>query len=132
MDRYTKGFVLASLVYFFLAAGFGMWMGMADTPEWDAWRTMETPVWNSQIRPHMVHESGSPGIYQRIDAACSGEIERRERLETIVVASSVATLVARFGHVSFLSALASAQTWAMDAISSGSVTGREQCVPRHR
>jgi hypothetical protein len=34
MDRYTKGFVLASLVYFFLAAGFGMWMGMADTPEW--------------------------------------------------------------------------------------------------
>ncbi len=39
---------------------------VAETPEWDAWRTMETPVWNSQIRPHMVHESGSPGIYQRI------------------------------------------------------------------
>ena len=39
---------------------------VAGTPEWDAWRTMETPVWNSQIRPHMVHESGSPGVYQRI------------------------------------------------------------------
>jgi len=33
MDRYTKGFVLASLVYFFLAASFGIWMGMAETPE---------------------------------------------------------------------------------------------------
>ena len=39
---------------------------VAETPEWDAWRTMETPVWNSRVRPHMVHESGSPGIYQRI------------------------------------------------------------------
>ena len=39
---------------------------VAETPEWDAWRTMETSVWNSQIRPRMVHESGSPGIYQRI------------------------------------------------------------------
>jgi hypothetical protein len=34
MDRYTKGFVLASLVYFFLAAAFGIWMGMAETAEW--------------------------------------------------------------------------------------------------
>jgi hybrid cluster-associated redox disulfide protein len=33
MDRYTKGFVLASLVYFFLAAGLGVWMGMAETTE---------------------------------------------------------------------------------------------------
>jgi hypothetical protein len=33
MDRYTKGFVLASLVYFFLAAGFGIWMGMFETTE---------------------------------------------------------------------------------------------------
>jgi hypothetical protein len=33
MDRYTKGFVLASLVYFFLAAGLGIWMGMAETTE---------------------------------------------------------------------------------------------------
>jgi len=34
MDRYTKGFVLASLVYFFLAAAFGTRMGMAETAEW--------------------------------------------------------------------------------------------------
>ena len=25
-----------------------------------------TPVWNSEIRPHMVHAAGSPGVYQRI------------------------------------------------------------------
>ena len=30
MDRYTKGFVVASLVYFFLAAVLGIWMGGAD------------------------------------------------------------------------------------------------------
>jgi hybrid cluster-associated redox disulfide protein len=34
MDRYTKGFVLASLVYFFLAAILGIWMGLAETGEW--------------------------------------------------------------------------------------------------
>jgi hybrid cluster-associated redox disulfide protein len=34
MDRYTKGFVLASLVYFFLAAVLGIWMGLAETREW--------------------------------------------------------------------------------------------------
>jgi cbb3-type cytochrome oxidase subunit 1 len=34
MDRFTLGFVLASLVYFFLAAVFGIWMGMAETTEW--------------------------------------------------------------------------------------------------
>jgi hybrid cluster-associated redox disulfide protein len=33
MDRYTKGFVLASLVYFFLAAILGVWMGLAETGE---------------------------------------------------------------------------------------------------
>jgi hybrid cluster-associated redox disulfide protein len=33
MDRYTKGFVLASLVYFFLAAILGIWMGLAETGE---------------------------------------------------------------------------------------------------
>ena len=27
MDRYTKGFVVASLLYFFLAAVLGVWMG---------------------------------------------------------------------------------------------------------
>ena len=38
----------------------------SESPEWETWRTMETPVWNSQIRPHMVHEEGSPGVYRRI------------------------------------------------------------------
>ncbi len=34
MDRYTKGFVVASLVYFFLAAALGIWMGTTSAPEW--------------------------------------------------------------------------------------------------
>lgn len=34
MDRYTKGFVVTSLIYFFLAAVLGIWMGVADTPVW--------------------------------------------------------------------------------------------------
>jgi hybrid cluster-associated redox disulfide protein len=34
MDRYTKGFVVASLVYFFLAAILGIWMGGADAAGW--------------------------------------------------------------------------------------------------
>ncbi len=34
MDRYTKGFVVASVVYFALAAGLGLWMGMGDAPDW--------------------------------------------------------------------------------------------------
>lgn len=34
MDRYTKGFVVISLVYFFLAAAFGIWMSTADVPDW--------------------------------------------------------------------------------------------------
>ena len=34
MDKYTKGFVLASLAYFFLAAILGIWMGLAETGEW--------------------------------------------------------------------------------------------------
>ena len=34
MDRFTKGFVLASLVYLLLAATLGIWMGMAETAEW--------------------------------------------------------------------------------------------------
>jgi len=33
MDRYTKGFVLVSLVYFFLAAILGIWMGLAEIGE---------------------------------------------------------------------------------------------------
>ena len=34
MDRYTKGFVVASLVYFFLAAILGVWMGGTDGAGW--------------------------------------------------------------------------------------------------
>lgn len=34
MDRYTKGFVIISLFYFFLAAAFGIWIGIAGAPEW--------------------------------------------------------------------------------------------------
>ncbi|MDA8122736.1 MAG: DUF1858 domain-containing protein [Deltaproteobacteria bacterium] len=34
MDRYTKGFVVASLVYFFLAAVLGIWMGGTDASSW--------------------------------------------------------------------------------------------------
>lgn len=33
---------------------------------WDDWRTAVTPVWNSEIRPHMKHAEGSPGVYRRI------------------------------------------------------------------
>jgi len=34
MDRYTKGFVVASLVYFFLAAVLGIWMGGENYADW--------------------------------------------------------------------------------------------------
>ena len=34
MDRYTKGFVVASLVYFLLAAVLGTWMGSAEAGAW--------------------------------------------------------------------------------------------------
>ena len=34
MDRYTKGFVVASLVYFFLASVLGIWMGGTDGAGW--------------------------------------------------------------------------------------------------
>jgi hypothetical protein len=34
MDRYTKGFVVASLVYFFLASVLGIWMGGMDGAGW--------------------------------------------------------------------------------------------------
>jgi hypothetical protein len=36
MDRYTKGFVLASLVYLVAASALGIWMGGGDAPDW-AW-----------------------------------------------------------------------------------------------
>ena len=34
MDKYTKGFVVSSLFYFFMAAALGIWMGTANAPEW--------------------------------------------------------------------------------------------------
>ncbi|MFN2366735.1 MAG: hypothetical protein ABR523_09800, partial [Desulfurivibrionaceae bacterium] len=34
MDRYTKGFVVASLLYFFVAAVLGIWMGGENYAEW--------------------------------------------------------------------------------------------------
>jgi hybrid cluster-associated redox disulfide protein len=34
MDRYTKGFIVASLFYFFIAAVLGIWMGEISYPEW--------------------------------------------------------------------------------------------------
>jgi heme-degrading monooxygenase HmoA len=34
--------------------------------EWDDWRNAVTPIWNRDIRPHMVHADGSPGVYRRI------------------------------------------------------------------
>jgi len=34
MDRYTKAFVVASLVYFFLASLLGVWMGAAEAAGW--------------------------------------------------------------------------------------------------
>jgi hypothetical protein len=33
---------------------------------WEDWRTAVTPIWNREIRPHMVHAEGSPGVYRRI------------------------------------------------------------------
>ena len=43
-------------------ASLDVWKSQA----WDDWRTAVTPVWNSEIRPHMVHAAGSPGVYRRI------------------------------------------------------------------
>jgi len=39
---------------------------VAESPEWEAWRTRKTPVWTETVRPQMTHVSGSPGIYKRI------------------------------------------------------------------
>ena len=43
-------------------AALDVWKSQA----WDDWRTAVTPVWNREIRPHMVHAGGSPGVYRRI------------------------------------------------------------------
>jgi len=41
-------------------------MDVVNGEGWKAWSPMVTPVWNTEIRPHMVHEEGSPGVYQRV------------------------------------------------------------------
>ena len=43
-------------------ASLDVWKSQA----WEDWRTAVTPIWNREIRPHMVHEEGSPGVYRRI------------------------------------------------------------------
>jgi len=43
-------------------ASLDVWQSQA----WDAWRTAVTPVWHREIRLHMVHAAGSPGVYRRI------------------------------------------------------------------
>ena len=43
-------------------------VAVAESPEWEAWRTAETPDWTTAIRPQMTHTEGSPGIYVRRDA----------------------------------------------------------------
>jgi len=39
---------------------------VADSPEWAAWSSAETPGWLDQIRPNMVHATGSPGVYAKV------------------------------------------------------------------
>jgi hypothetical protein len=41
-------------------------MDVVNGEGWKAWSPMVTPVWNTEVRPHMVHEEGSPGIFKRI------------------------------------------------------------------
>ncbi len=39
---------------------------VADSPEWEAVRKAQTPVWNATISPQMAFALGSPGVYRRI------------------------------------------------------------------
>ena len=39
---------------------------VAESEGWENWRTAVTPLWSNEVRPHMVHETGSPGVYRRI------------------------------------------------------------------
>ena len=39
---------------------------VAQSQEWDAWRTAQTPVWSGTVRPQMTHADGSPGVYKRV------------------------------------------------------------------
>ena len=39
---------------------------VVESEGWNNWRTAVTPVWTHEVRPHMEHEEGSPGVYRRI------------------------------------------------------------------
>ena len=39
---------------------------VSESEGWENWRTAVTPVWSNEVRPHMVHDAGSPGVYRRI------------------------------------------------------------------
>ena len=39
---------------------------VAQSEAWQNWSRIVTPVWTHEVRPHMVHGPGSPGVYQRI------------------------------------------------------------------
>ena len=41
-------------------------LAVAESEAWQNWSRIVTPVWTHEVRPHMVHGEGSPGIYQRI------------------------------------------------------------------
>ena len=41
-------------------------LAVAESEAWKGWSQIVTPVWTHEVRPHMVHGEGSPGIYQRI------------------------------------------------------------------
>ena len=38
---------------------------VARSQEWSEWTAGYTPVWSGEVRPHMAHVPGSPGIYRR-------------------------------------------------------------------
>ena len=38
---------------------------VVESPQWETWRTIWTPVWSDTVRPHMTHIDGSPGVYAR-------------------------------------------------------------------
>jgi hypothetical protein len=39
---------------------------VADSPEWEAVRKAQTPVWNGQVSAQMTFAPGSPGVYRRV------------------------------------------------------------------
>ena len=41
-------------------------MAVAESEAWRNWSRIETPVWTHEVRPHMVHGQGSPGVYRKI------------------------------------------------------------------